>query len=136
MASVEQSRETCPISPPNDRLREKCFKIPTVEAARLTVVALLALGAVTSHVAEATARIAGLLPTTESASKSAAVATTLRTAACNVSDLAALVALLTTGRAAVAISRANLGVFTGDVTTDAATVARLLLGGYGAFSAY
>ena len=116
-------------------MREKCFKIPTVEAARLTVVALLALGAVTSHVAEATARIAGLLPTTESASKSAAVATTLRTAACNVSDLAALVALLTTGRAAVAI-RASLRAFTGDVATDAATVARLLLGGYGAFSAY
>lgn len=100
-----------------------------------TVVALLALGAITGHVAETAARIASLLATTISATISASVATTLGTAASNVSNLTAFVAFLTAGSSSIAIGRTSLRAFTRDVASDAAPVARLLLGSYGAFSA-
>lgn len=82
-----------------------------------TVVALLALGAVTSHVTETTARVAGLLATTEATAESTSVATAaLGAAARNVSNTTALVALLATADTststrdtAVAVS---LGAFT------------------------
>lgn len=108
------------------------------------VVALLTLSAVTGHVAEATAGVAGLLTTTgttrttETTTVSAsavttAVVTTLRAVACDVADLSALVALLGTTTAVVAV--ATLGAFARKVSGLAATVARLLLGRFLAFTA-
>ncbi|KAF1979220.1 hypothetical protein BU23DRAFT_549239 [Bimuria novae-zelandiae CBS 107.79] len=104
------------------------------------VVALLALGAVTAHVAEAAARVTGGLPRTAVATATTStttVASTLVTAAAiaagssrgtvpsNVTPLAALVTLLTAagtthGGAAV------LGALAADVTGLAAAVAALL----------
>jgi len=111
----------------------------------LTVVALLALGAVTAHVAEATARIARglagaavstLAPTVPSTAAVAAlllaVAAALRAVAGNVALLAALVALLAARSAATAthLWSAVLGAFARDVAGSPAAVARLLgLGG-------
>lgn len=102
-----------------------------------TVVALLALSAIAGHVAESATRIAGLLPTAVSTTEPASVAATLGTAASNMSNLTALVTFLATGStsASVAIGRTRLRAFARNVTTDAATVARLLLRSYGAFSA-
>lgn len=104
-----------------------------VDAVWLTVVALLTLGAVTGHVTEATAGIAGLLPATKAATVSATIATALGTAASNVSNLAALVALLTADRTSIAF---GLRTFTREMTYATATVARFLLGGNSAFPAY
>lgn len=78
---------------------------------------------------EATARVAGLLATTEATAKSTPVATALGAAACNVSNPAALVAFLATasGRA-TGVAVTLLGAFARDVTNTTATVAGLLLG--------
>lgn len=106
----------------------------------LTVVALLALGAVTSHVAEATARVAGLLTATGTAETTtvtaavAAVVTTLGAVTGDVADLSALVALLAATATVVAV--AALGALAGKVTGLTAAVARLLLSGFLAFTAF
>ncbi|KAK8169606.1 hypothetical protein IWX90DRAFT_183663 [Phyllosticta citrichinensis] len=111
----------------------------------LTVVALLALGAVARHVAVAAARVAGLttgstkgtttaVAATVSATVSAgtgAVAAALRAVAGNVSDLAALVALL----AAANAGSTALRTLAGKMSNLAATVARLLGLGLAALSA-
>ncbi|KAB8069965.1 hypothetical protein BDV29DRAFT_181772 [Aspergillus leporis] len=96
-----------------------------------TVVALLTLSAVTSHVTEATARVAGLL----TATKSTSVVATLRAVPCNVAHPAALVTLLATSSTAVAIARGSLGAFTRDMANAAAAVTGLLLGSYCTFTA-
>ncbi|KAE8385161.1 hypothetical protein BDV23DRAFT_165435 [Aspergillus alliaceus] len=96
-----------------------------------TVVALLTMGAVTSHVTEATAGVAGLL----TATKSTSVAAALRTVPCNVADPAALITFLATSSTAVAIAGGCLRAFTGNMTNTAATVAGLLLRSYCAFTA-
>ncbi|KAK7524602.1 hypothetical protein IWZ03DRAFT_28321 [Phyllosticta citriasiana] len=94
-------------------------------------VTLLALGAVARHVAVAATRVAGL--TTRSAEGTTAVATAvsatvsaavtaLRAVAGNVSDLAALVALL----AAANAGSTTLGTLARKMSNLAATVARLL----------
>ena len=138
MASVGQSRETWPSSPPRNVSLAGDAWLKWI-VTRLTVVALLALGAVTSHVTETTARVAGLLATTEATAESTSVATAaLGAAARNVSNTTALVALLATADTstrgtAVAVS---LGAFTRDVANATATVAGLLLGSYSALSAY
>jgi hypothetical protein len=114
----------------------------------LTVVALLALGAVTAHVAEATARVAGGLAGTAAVSALAlavaatgtaeattgSVAATLGAVAGNVTLLAALVALLAAG--ATAHSGATiLGALTADVAGATAAVAGLLSLGRSALTA-
>lgn len=105
---------------------------------RRTVVALLALSAVASHVAETAAGVAGLRTAAEAATVAAKPA--LGTVARDVTDLAALVAFLATAHAgaaaAVHVTGAGLGAFTGDVARVAAAVAGLRLRGYGAFSAW
>lgn len=109
----------------------------------LTVVALLSLGAVTGHVAETTARVAGLLTTTgatETATvvtaETASVVTTLGAVTGNVTDLSALVALLATTTTAAEVVVATLGAFTRKVTGLSAAVASLLLGSLLAFTAF
>jgi hypothetical protein len=113
----------------------------------LTVVALLALGAVTAHVAEATARVAGGLAgtaavsalalavaATGTAEATSSVAATLGAVAGNVTLLAALVALLAAG--ATAHSGATvLGALTADVAGATAAVAGLLSLGRSALTA-
>jgi hypothetical protein len=113
----------------------------------LTVVALLALGAVTAHVAEATARVAGGLAgtaavsalalavaATGTAEATSSVAATLGAVAGNVTLLAALVALLAAG--ATAHSGATvLGALTADVASATAAVAGLLSLGRSALTA-
>jgi hypothetical protein len=140
LASVGQSRETWPTSPP---IHELIADTNLSNSGILTVVALLSLGAVTGHVAETTARVAGLLAATGAtgASETAVVTTvtttvvtTLRAVTRNVADLSALVALLVTTTAVVAV--AALGAFAGKVTSLSATVARLLLGRLLAFTAF
>lgn len=103
----------------------------------LTVVALLALGAVTAHVTETTARVASGLTgstvtaaatavsTTATAIAATAVATALGAVAGNVTPLATLVALLATTSASHAGSTL-LGALTADVASTAAAVAGLL----------
>ena len=100
------------------------------------VVALLSLRAVTAHVAEAAARVAGSLPTTTVATLAAAVATAVATAAVaaaalsavpsNVASLTALVAFLATAGTTADRGTSILGALTADVTNTTATVARLL----------
>lgn len=104
----------------------------------LTVVALLALGAVTAHVTETTARVAGRLAsttvttgagavaTTTSSKATIAVAASLGAVAGNVTDLTALVALLAAATTASHWGTAVLGALTRDVSSAAATVASLL----------
>jgi len=115
----------------------------------LTVVALLTLGAVTAHVAETAARVAGGLraacssavatsvaaseaTTSATAAEAAAtVAATLGAVAGDVADLTALVALLATSRpTGAAESAARLGVraLTGQVGRLATVVACLVFG--------
>jgi hypothetical protein len=103
----------------------------------LTVVALLAVSAVAGHVAETAARVASLLAATEAtatttSSETTSIATTLGAVSGNVTDAATLVALLA---ASWAVVFTGLRAFAGDVTDTTATVARLLLGGYSAFTA-
>lgn len=124
-----------------DALTPGLGRAVTREMANLAaVVALLAVSAVTSHVAESTARVASLrAATTEAAAAAAAVATVVLAAvARNVSDLTALVAFLAatlaTLGAAVAVTT-GLGAITRDVARLAAAVAGLLLGGQGALAA-
>ena len=137
MASVGQSRETWPSSPPRNVSLAGDAWLKWI-VTRLTVVALLALGAVTSHVTESAARVAGLLATTETTAESTSVATTaLGAAACNVSNSTTLVTLLATASAsATAVAAVNLGAFTRNVANATAAVAGLLLGSYSALSAY
>jgi hypothetical protein len=128
------------------RLRVVSFvQLFRVLVGSLTVVALLALGAVTAHVTEATAGVAsGLAGTTVSAltttvtataTEAATVgATTLRAVAGNVTLLAALVALLTAG-ATTTGSTTSLGALTADVAGTTAAVAGLLSLGRGALAA-
>jgi hypothetical protein len=101
-----------------------------------TVVALLSLGAVTGHVAESTARVAGLGALAVATTVAAATVTTaLGAVTSNVSDLAALVALLATRgttEATGGTALAALGALTGKVAGHAAAVAGTLLGGLGA----
>jgi hypothetical protein len=100
-----------------------------------TVVALLSLGAVTGHVAESTARVAGLGALAVATTVAAAVTTALGAVTSNVSDLTALVALLATRGTTVTAggtALAALGALTGKVTGHAAAVAGTLLGGLGA----
>lgn len=92
------------------------------------VVALLSLGAVARHVADATARVAGLLALSTVATAVAAtvagilVTTSLWAVAGDVADLGALVALL--GRSAVAASTSGtLGGWVGTVTADVSGLA-------------
>ncbi|KAB8256364.1 hypothetical protein BDV32DRAFT_129100 [Aspergillus pseudonomiae] len=93
-----------------------------------TVVTFLTVGAVTSHVTEATARVASLLTATISTP-------TLRAVPRNVAYTAALITFLTTSRTTVAISRGCLRTFTRDMANTTATVAGLLLRRYCAFTA-
>jgi hypothetical protein len=118
----------------------------------LTVVALLALGAVTAHVTETTARVAGGLASTSVATgtsgttvasttaavataSSTAVATALGAVAGNVTDLAALVALLAAAATATHLGTAVLGALARDVAGTTAAVAGLLSLGRSAFTA-
>ena len=116
---------------------------PLLEIRRLTVVALLALGAVAGHVAETTAGVAGLhavaLTTAISATVSTTVpllateATSLRAVAGDVTDLATLVALLSTSTSTSTAELAAwstgsaLGALARQVTGLTASVAGLLL---------
>jgi hypothetical protein len=90
----------------------------------LTVVALLAVSAVTGHVAETATRVASLLAATEATtattSETTSVATTLGAVSGNVTDAATLVALLA---ASWAVVFTGLRAFAGDVTDTTATVA-------------
>lgn len=101
-----------------------------------TVVALLALGAVARHVANATARVAGLLASTETAAGTATVGTATVTSvlvttggtslwavAGNVSDLGALVALLASSTSETASGTHTLSSGVGAVTADVAGLA-------------
>lgn len=103
-----------------------------------TVVALLALSAVARHVADATARVAGLLASTVTATGTATVGTTgtatvasvlvttgtsLRAVAGNVSDLGALVALLASSTSETASGTHTLSSGVGAVTADVAGLA-------------
>lgn len=92
---------------------------------RLTVVALLTLGAVTSHVAESTTRVASLRTTT--IRTVATVVATLGAVAGNVANLAALVALLSTAGSTEATTSTTLGAFTRKMAGHTAAVARALL---------
>lgn len=94
-----------------------------------TVVALLALGAVTGHVAVATAGVASLL--TAIAIRTAVAALVLRAVASDVTAVAALVALRTGGGLS-----GSRGALAGDVTGHATAVARLLLRRLGALTAF
>ncbi|KAL4986675.1 hypothetical protein BDW68DRAFT_162834 [Aspergillus falconensis] len=96
------------------------------------VVALLALGAVTGHVAETAAGVAGLLSTTIAASEATSIAATLRAVPGDVTNASTLVAFLA---ASGAIVFTGLGTFARYVTNSTATVAGLLFGGYSAFTA-
>lgn len=104
---------------------------------QLTVVALLALSAVASHMAETAAGVASLLaPTVAVAAITAAlVAAGLGAVAGDVPDLTALVAFLATAGATVVIAGGSLGALAGDVTDTTAAVARLLLRRGSAFAA-
>lgn len=83
------------------------------------VVALLAISAVASHVAEAATRVASLL----TAAKATAIAATLGTVSRDMADPATLVALLTTTSSAVALARASLRTFARNVTSGSTTIA-------------
>lgn len=83
--------------------------------------------------AESTARVAGLGTTTVAAAVATTVATTLGAVTSNVSDLAALVALLTTAHGTTTGSGA-LGAVARDVTGLTTAVAGLLLLGVGALA--
>jgi hypothetical protein len=118
----------------------KLVEIRVQTGRSLTVVALLTLSAITSHVAEATARVAGLLTatgtaktTTVATAVATAVVTTLRAVTGDVANLSALVALLA---ATAVVAVAALGAFTRKVAGLSASVARLLLGGLLAFTAF
>ena len=116
---------------------------------RQTVVALLALGAVTAHVTETTARVAGSLASASVATgtatvastaatvstSSTAVAATLGAVAGNVTDLTTLVALLAAAATATHLGTAVLGALARDVAGATAAVARLLSLGRSAFTA-
>jgi len=113
------------------------------------VVALLALGAVTAHVTETTARVAGGLASASVATgtatvastaaavstSSTAVAATLGAVAGNVTDLTTLVALLAAAATATHLGTAVLGALARDVAGATAAVARLLSLGRSAFTA-
>lgn len=99
----------------------------------LTVVALLALGAVTAHVAEAAARVAGLAATVAATKAAAAVATaeatteaTLVAVASDVADLAALVALLAGSAAKATRTGSSIRALAREVVSGTAAVASLL----------
>lgn len=135
-----QSRETWPSSPP---ALSANIQIRRGQGGRRTVVALLTLGAITRHMPESAAGVAGLRTTTKPA---VTAEPALRAVARNVADLAALVAFLAAWAAwaasrcaaagtAVHVAGARLGAFTGDVARGAAAVARFRLGGYSAFPA-
>lgn len=120
------------------------------EGGLLTVVALLALGAVAGHVAEATAGVASLRTaralTVGGVATATVVTTTLTTTlgavTGNVADLAALVALLaaaaaaTTSGAAAIAGTAALGALARQVAGLAAAVAGTLLGRLGALAVW
>ncbi|KAL5046959.1 hypothetical protein BDW71DRAFT_206784 [Aspergillus fruticulosus] len=93
---------------------------------------LLALGAVTGHVAETAAGVAGLLSTTIAASEATSIAATLRAVPGDVTNASTLIAFLA---ASGAIVFTGLGTFARYVTNSTATVAGLLFGGYSAFTA-
>jgi hypothetical protein len=108
------------------------------------VVALLALGAVTRHVAETTAGVAGL--TARSAVTlttlllvttlllEATLLTTLGAVAGNVADLTTLVAFLRSAHTGTTTGSTTLGALAGDVTSLTTSVAGLLLLGVGALA--
>jgi hypothetical protein len=122
----------------------------------LTVVALLALGAVTAHVTKASAGVAcGLASSTIStlaftstattaeastatavASSAVGAASALRAVAGNVTPLATLVALLATAWGATHAGTALLGALAADVAGTTATVAGLLSLGVLALAAH
>lgn len=90
------------------------------------VVALLSLGAVARHVANATAGVAGLLASTVTATVAGSTVAGLVTAslwavAGDVADLGALVALL--GRSTIAASSTALGGWVDAVTADVSGLA-------------
>lgn len=100
---------------------------------QLTVVALLALGAVTAHVAEATARVAGLATAVPATEAAAAVATaeataeaTLVAVASDVADLAALVALLAGTAAKATWTGSSVRALAREVVSGTTAVASLL----------
>lgn len=102
-----------------------------------TVVALLTLSAIASHMTEATARIASLL-----AAAAVAIATVIASAlmavTSNVADLAALVAFLTAACAAAcaaAVAVVRLSAFARDMAYTAAAIAGLFLRSCSAFTA-
>lgn len=102
---------------------------------RLTVVALLPMGTVASHVAVSAAGVAGLLAPAKSAAKSASV-TALRAVTSNVTNPSTLVALLAASGAAVAtLGGAGLGAFAREMSGSSAAITRLFLGSYCAFTA-
>ena len=116
---------------------------------KYTVVALLALCAVASHVAVSTAGVAGLLASAKattggSSVATASVAATLRAVTSDMADGATLVAFLASRTAGEAAARGLIAVTTGatawafarDVSGLATAVARFLLGCYGAFTAW
>lgn len=106
------------------------WAVPAQVAGLAAVVALLALSAVAGHVSNATARVAGLLATAIAATTVSAatvasvlVATSLWAVAGNVSNLGALVALLTGSTEATSGTHAisgGVGAVTADVSRLAA----------------
>lgn len=91
------------------------------------------MSAVTGHMAETTAGVAGLLATPIATStKATSITATLRAVPSNVTNSTTLVALLAASGPVVFTS---LGTFARDMTDTAATIAGFLLGGYSAFAA-
>lgn len=117
------------------RLHDPCKcanKATRTRRRQLTVVAFLTLSAVAGHVAETAAGVASLLTTTIAATEATSITATLRAAPCDMTDSATLVALLTANGTVVFT---GLWALARKVTDTTATVASLLLGGYGTFTA-
>jgi len=118
-----------------DTLAAGASRAVTRQVTDLTaVVALLALGAVTAHVAEAAARVAGLAATVAATKAAAAVATaeatteaTLVAVASDVADLAALVALLAGSAAKATRTGSSIRALAREVVSGTAAVASLVL---------
>lgn len=126
-----QSRERCPTSPPTKDVSCCILNFWGGGQGEHTVVTLLALGAITAHVAETTTRVA-CLTTAHAAAITAttvtsSVATSRRAIARNVADFATLVAFLASRTVAHAATTttACLRAVTGDVTGLAALVTGL-----------
>jgi len=118
--------------------------VPAQVANVTTVVALLPLSAVSGQVSNASTRVAGLLTasTIVSTMRSGSRSDHLSAVTRNVSDLAALIALLSAGHGVLLTLSSfrerrgsAVGTFSRDMSNFIALIARLLLSGLGALTA-